>query len=184
MKHDPHWLTLAHEEIERLRPIFGPCLIQAHHVGSTAIPGVMAKPILDFAAEVSDLRELDVRRPQFEAFGYVWRGEFGIPGRRYIRPDDNRVHWHCYAQGSERVHEHLAFRDFLRACPDKAQAYEVAKIDAMAQHDSGRSSYLDEKSPTLESLLVQAVAWVAKRDAGTENCEKADAREHGACSTF
>jgi len=123
----------------------------------------MAKPILDLVAEVTDLTDLDVRRPEFEAIGYVWRGEYGIPGRRYIRPDNNRVHWHCYAQGSERVHEHLVFRDYLRTYPAKAHAYEAAKIDAMAKHDAGSSSYVDEKSPTLEALLAEAAAWAAAR---------------------
>ena len=183
MQHDPDWFKHATEEIESLRPVFGPCLVQAHHVGSTSIPGIMAKPILDLVAEVTDLTDLDARRPEFEAIGYVWRGEYGIPGRRYIRPDNNRVHWHCYAQGSERVHEHLVFRDYLRTCPAKAHAYQAAKIDAMAKHDAGSSSYVDEKSPTLEVLLAEAVAWAAERSAGAKSCDKADAPRNGACPT-
>lgn len=181
-RHDPNWLKLAAEEIENLRPIFGPCLVQAHHVGSTSIPGIMAKPILDLVAEVTDMTELDARRPEFEAIGYVWRGEFGIPGRRYIRPDDNRVHWHCYAAGTERVHEHLAFRDFLRTYPSKAQVYEAAKVDAMAKHEAGGSNYLDEKSPTVEALLVEALAWTAKRGARGEKWRKVGVRHQGANS--
>jgi GrpB-like predicted nucleotidyltransferase (UPF0157 family) len=62
------------------------------------------------------------------------------------------------------VHEHLAFRDFLRTYPSKAQIYEAVKVDAMAKHEAGRSTYLDEKSPTIEALLVEALAWAAKRD--------------------
>lgn len=164
MQHDPAWFKRATGEIESLGPVFGSCLVQAHHVGSTSIPGIMAKPILDFVAEVTDMAELDARRPKFEAIGYVWRGEYGIPGRRYIRPDNNRVHWHCYVADTERVREHLAFRDFLRTCPDKAKVYEAAKVTAMVTHQAGGSNYQDEKSPTIKSLLMEALAWAEKRD--------------------
>src|SRR4051794_38913089 len=94
----------------------GDSLIDIHHIGSTAIPGIHAKCVIDMLAVVDDVRRLDDEaNPRMVALGYEAMGEFGIPERRYFRRDDaagNRTHQvHAFAVGSPDVERHLAFRD-------------------------------------------------------------------------
>ena len=77
--HDPRWALGADLEAKELLAAIGPCLLTVHHIGSTAIPGIHAKPILDLMPVVSCLSELDTRRREIEALGYEWWGELGLP---------------------------------------------------------------------------------------------------------
>ena len=92
---DARWAEEFSRESSVVAGAIGDLLIAMHHIGSTAIPGIHAKPIIDILAVVSDVALLDESRPQMEALGYEAMGEFGISGRRYFRKDDacgNRTH--------------------------------------------------------------------------------------------
>ncbi len=78
--HDPAWIVMAEAEAARLAPAVGETLVAVHHIGSTAIAGIAAKPIVDLMPVVRSLDALEARRRQIEALGYMWRGEFGIRG--------------------------------------------------------------------------------------------------------
>lgn len=137
--HDPDWAVAASIEAAALRAVLGPVLLAVHHVGSTAVPGLAAKPILDLLPVVADLAALDGRRAAVEGLGYVWWGENGLPGRRYATRDDpatgrRRVQLHGYAAGSSEIVRHLAFRDHLRRHPDIAAAYGREKARCLALH--------------------------------------------------
>ena len=124
--HDPAWAGLAAAESERFRGVLGDNLVIAHHIGSTAIPGIRAKPIVDLLPIVRDLAALDAKQAEISALGYVWRGEFGLPGRRFCVLSDpisgrRLFHVHCWQDGSGEVDRHLALRDYLRAHPDRGQ---------------------------------------------------------------
>src|SRR5690242_10560060 len=86
--HDGSWAAGATAEGERLTAALGPVLLAVHHVGSTAIPGIAAKPILDLLPVVVSIDALDERRPDLEVIGYEWWGELGLPGRRYCTRGD------------------------------------------------------------------------------------------------
>ena len=115
---------------ERLR-MLGPVLVTVHHVGSTAVPGLAAKPIIDLMPLMTDLAELDQRRTHIEALGYEWHGEFGMPERRYCTLCDETgkriVQLHFFKVDSPHAKRHLAFRNYLCAHPDVARAYETEK---------------------------------------------------------
>src|SRR5690348_16655931 len=81
--HDPAWAGLAEAESARLAGVLGDNLLTVHHIGSTAIAGIRAKPIVDLLPVVRDLAALDAKEAEMVALGYVWRGEFGLPGRRF-----------------------------------------------------------------------------------------------------
>src|SRR5258705_1255309 len=114
--YDSEWPQMAASHAERLR-VLGSCLVVVHHIGSTAVPGLAAKPIIDLMPLVTDLADLDRQRRQIEALGYAWHGELGIAGRRYCTLcDDGGVrvaHVHFFRADSPQAERHIAFRDYL-----------------------------------------------------------------------
>lgn len=83
MPHDPAWAAQARGHAEALRGALGPILITVHHIGSTSIPGIKAKPVIDLMPIVGSLDALDANAHAVTGLGYDWRGEFGIAGRRF-----------------------------------------------------------------------------------------------------
>ena len=81
--YDPSWPAAYEAEIDRLRAVLDDVIVRTHHIGSTAVPGLAAKPVIDVLLEVRDLDSLDAHDEAMREIGYEPRGEFGIPGRRY-----------------------------------------------------------------------------------------------------
>jgi len=165
--YDPDWPRQAQERIARLR-VLEPVLVAVHHIGSTAVPGLIAKPIIDLMPLVSDLAALDHERGALEALGYRWHGEYGIPERRYctLEIGDRRVaQAHFFTMGSPQAHRHLAFRDYLRAHPGAAASYAAAKRHARDQHPNDSHAYGAAKQPWIDQAEAQALAWYSQRNA-------------------
>ncbi|HEV7693468.1 MAG TPA: GrpB family protein [Hyphomonadaceae bacterium] len=164
--HDPKWAVQAAAESGRLAQAIGPTLIRIEHVGSTSIPGIRAKPTIDLQPIVRCVADLDARQPQVEALGYVWRGEFGIPGRRYcVREKDGRrlFHVHCHQDGHPEIARTLVFRDYLRAHAEEARAYEMLKIACAAAHPDDSHAYSKSKGDWIRACITRAEAWAAAR---------------------
>lgn len=164
--HNPAWADMAAAESARIAAAVGDALIVIHHMGSTAIPGIVAKPIVDLMPVVRSLEALEQRRSEIEALGYRWRGEFGIVGRRYclLERDGKRLfHAHFFAEGHDNIATQLAFRDYLRAHRDEAQAYEAAKHAAAAAHPDNSLRYNDHKSAWIRACQERAKAWAARQ---------------------
>ena len=163
--YDPEWVLKYLRESAAVAEAMGEILVAIHHVGSTAIPGIRAKPIIDMLAEVRDLSGLDARTAQMETLGYEVMGEFGIPGRRYFRkndPDGLRSHQvHAFESGSPQIKRHLAFRDFLRAHPHFAAQYNFLKIQLAERFPNDVSRYTDGKDDFIREVDAKAVMWVA-----------------------
>ena len=160
--HDPQWAEQAAMECDRIRTAAGDTLVAVHHIGSTSIAGIVAKPTIDLLPVVDSLDALEARRGQIEQLGYFWRGEFGIPGRRYcvLERDGRRIfHVHFFAGGSENIARHLAFRDYLRAHRDEALAYEAIKRAAAEAHPHNSLAYNEHKSAWIRACLERALAW-------------------------
>lgn len=158
------WAELAQRESQMFVALLGETLVRIHHVGSTSIPGIWAKPIIDLIPEVRDVAELDQRRELIEQSGYEFWGEYGLPGRRLCLragPGKGRVaNIHCYPTGSPEIARHLAFRDYLRAFPDVAHAYQVEKLRARELHPTDVHAYNDEKNPWIRRTELEALTWV------------------------
>jgi GrpB-like predicted nucleotidyltransferase (UPF0157 family) len=139
-------------------------LVEVHHIGSTAIPTIHAKPIVDLLPVVRSLAETDARRADVEALGYEWWGELGIAGRRYCiltdAPTGRRVaQLHVFELGSEQVARPVTFRNYLLAHPEEARAYEAEKLRALALHPADVNAYNDAKAPWIRACDERAAAW-------------------------
>jgi GrpB-like predicted nucleotidyltransferase (UPF0157 family) len=154
--HDPRWAARYAETAARLAAALAPVPITLHHIGSTAVPGIMAKPIIDMLGEVASLDALDAASPRLVAIGFEAMGEYGIPGRRYFRLNEGGVrshHLHFFATGAPPIARHLAFRDYLIAHPDVAAAYSALKAGLPA------AGYQEAKDPFITTTLADALAW-------------------------
>lgn len=168
--YDPAWP--AHFERER-HALFEalPAVIGAvHHIGSTSVEGLAAKPIIDMLMEVRSLRELDATAESLAALGYEALGEYGIAGRRYFRKGGmRRTHQiHAFATGDENILRHLAFRDYLISNPDVRVRYAELKIGLAASCNNDIDTYCAGKDAFVKhheqrALALRAAEQRAKR---------------------
>ena len=136
--YDPRWPAAFERSAREVRDALGDTLLAIHHIGSTSIPGIHAKPVIDMLPIVNNLQIVDDRAHHLENIGYEPMGEFGIEGRRYFRRDNpagvGTHQVHAFAAGSPHILRHLAFRDYLRAHTEVAQEYSQLKQQLAALH--------------------------------------------------
>jgi GrpB-like predicted nucleotidyltransferase (UPF0157 family) len=150
-------------EAKAIERAIGCGTIQLHHIGSTAIPGILAKPIIDLLGTVSTLSWVDAKAYGLENLGYEGMGPHGIEGRRYFRKFDGSGtrthHLHVFAEDSEHVERYLAFRDYLIAHPTVAKEYSALKERLASGKVPVRGVYNDGKDPFVSRVSRQAVDW-------------------------
>lgn len=162
--HSPAWAGMAASEAVRLKEALGAMLVVVHHIGSTSIPGILAKPIVDLVPVVDDHAHLDAATPRMEALGYRAFGEFGLPGRRYfwrVVPATGKraFQLHCYEEGAAEIERHLAFPAYLRAHPEIAKDYETEKRRAAALHPDNTLDYNAAKNDWIKRTERDALLW-------------------------
>ena len=135
--------------------------IWIHHIGSTAVNGLAAKPIIDILLEVEGIEFLDRFNEVFESIGYECKGEFGILGRRYFQKGgDSRSHQiHAFKKNSDNAIRHLAFKEYLIAHPEVAKSYEDLKLDVAKKCNNDIGAYCDGKNEFIKTYEQHAVAW-------------------------
>lgn len=156
------WTELFEDEKKMLEEVFSPAETEIYHIGSTSVPGLSAKPIIDILLAADSLEEIEKVTPAIVAAGYEAKGENGIPRRRYFQKSENgirKVHLHSYEKGSPELHRHLVFRDYLRAHPDEAKRYAEVKERAAGKHEFDIESYIEEKAPLVKELEQKALQW-------------------------
>lgn len=159
---DPDWPAQAQAEADRWRALKLPGLIAIHHIGSTSVAGLPAKPIIDLLPEFESIEALDNHQETLQSLGYEWMGEFGLPGRRYLRLDDpdtgkRLFQAHCYQQGSAEIRRHLAFRDALRNNAPLRAAYTSVKAKCAALHPGDHRAYGACKSDWIDKAERKAL---------------------------
>lgn len=159
------WKSAYEREATAISCILAGNLVEIHHIGSTSVPGLMAKPIIDIMPVVSRLSLVDACNPAFAALGYECMGEFGIPGRRYFRKGGyHRTHQvHIFEVSNQTdIRRHLAVRDYLRAHPGVAQEYGRWKQAIALAHPNDIEGYCDAKAPFMQRLQADALQWYQK----------------------
>jgi GrpB-like predicted nucleotidyltransferase (UPF0157 family) len=162
---DPAWPAKYECEAQLLRAALNDIDVEVHHIGSTAIRGIMAKPVIDILLEVQGLGLLDARILSICKLGYESMGEFGIPGRRYFRKTSSegvRTHQvHSFERGCANARRHLAFRDFMNSHPDAAREYSSLKLRLASAFPDDMRAYVSGKDSFVKRHESLALAWIA-----------------------
>lgn len=158
--YDPVWSELFESEAAALTEIFGETVLRWHHIGSTSVPGLAAKPVIDILGELHAPEEADTFDAAMRAAGYEPKGENGIPGRRFYsrtRNGERSHHVHLFRADSADVTRHLQFRDYLRAHPEKAETYGRLKLELAKRFPFDIEAYIAGKSPLVRELEAEAL---------------------------
>ncbi len=158
----PDWAWLADLEADRWVSALGEAVVSVHHIGSTAVPNLAARPVIDLLVEMSPRVHPDSLRPAVEAMGYLWLGEHGQPHSRLCRRDATKnvqlpVQARIWASGAREIRSHLAFRDALRADPLLAAGYESRKRHCASLHMDDADAYDRCKSAWIETVEANAL---------------------------
>ncbi len=164
--YSPQWPDLFEQEREILATIFEDTGSRIEHVGSTAVPNLGAKPIIDMMIGVPDLKIAEERIPELAAqgYGYVPAYEKELPQRRYFRKPSQvprSHHLHCVLLEGEYWRNHLAFRDHLRQHEEAPREYFELKKRLSGKHGRNRTAYLEGKSDFIASILAKATGKTA-----------------------
>lgn len=161
--HDPKWRDAFAEEKEQIWQVFGGDVVAIHHIGSTAIPSIYAKPIIDLLVEVKAIAKIDRCNPSMVALGYKAIGEFGIPGRRFFRKNSaagvRTHHVHTFEVDNPEVEKHLAFRDYMIVHSEDAQKYSALKRELAKNYPYDINSYMDGKHEFIQQMNAKAAKW-------------------------
>ena len=159
--YDPSWPQRFWEERDRLCGALGEAALAIWHIGSTSVPGLAAKPVVDVLVAARSLEEVDAAEPRMRELGYECLGEFGIPGRRYFRKGgDERTHQvHVFDAGDrENIARHLALCDYLRSHEDARDEYAALKRSLGRRFPYDIEGYCDGKDRYVRALEARALA--------------------------
>jgi GrpB-like predicted nucleotidyltransferase (UPF0157 family) len=164
VNHNPRWAESFAEEKSALEVALDGVAIAIHHIGSTAVAGLAAKPILDILVEINHLDELNTRTSALESLGYRGKGENGMPGRRYFQKGGARRshHLHVFLTGDPHLVRHLAFRDYLTAHPNVKDEYARLKKTLAGVYRDSPKDYQEGKSEFVRQHQELALRWFSR----------------------
>ncbi len=163
VEYDSRWPTLFAEEAARVWQVLGKELVvEIEHIGSTAVPGLAAKPIIDLMVGVHSLEKAQLAIPALEALGYVYWLEDPRPGRMFFVKGmppygRGRTHHIHIVEAYGEFWQRKLFRDYLRAHPDEAKRYEALKRDLAARFPKDREGYTDGKAEYIQAVMEKAL---------------------------
>jgi GrpB-like predicted nucleotidyltransferase (UPF0157 family) len=158
-EYDPEWPRLFEREEARIRGALGAAAVAIEHTGSTSVPGLAAKPVIDITLVVEDTTEEDSYVPALEAAGYVLRiREPDWYEHRLFKGPDTNVNLHVFSRGCEEIERMTRFRDWLRANEDDRELYLRTKRELAARDWKFVQNYADAKSAVVQEILGRALA--------------------------
>lgn len=167
VEYDSEWEKKFKAEAKEIKRILGKNCVEVHHIGSTAVKGMKAKPVIDIMPVVKDLSLVDGHNAEFEAFGYECMGEYEIPGRRFYRKggDQRTYHIHIFERSNKTdISRHIALRDYLRSHPEDAKAYAQLKTKLAEEFTYDNDGYCDGKDAFVKELEEKAIIWKKKQE--------------------
>ncbi|HSD48781.1 MAG TPA: GrpB family protein [Actinomycetota bacterium] len=172
--YDPTWPMVFEDLRARLAPALVGIATSIEHVGSTAVPGLAAKPIIDMDVVVPDAALVPAAIARLETLGYVHQGDLGISGREAFRPPIGGPYHHLYVvvEGTRPHRDHVDLRDYLRRHPDEAARYATRKQEVAHLLQTNREAYLTAKAGLVEEMLVQARGTVEETFHGREHRDR------------
>lgn len=159
--HDPGWAEAYRVHERRIRAALGPAAVQVEHIGSTSVPGLAAKPIIDVLVTVEDITAEEDYLEQLVAAGYPLRVR--EPGHRLVRTPERDVHVHVLQVGDQAATDYLLFRDRLRSSPEDRELYECTKRALVERDWASMDAYADAKTEVV--LAIKDRARAAAQDA-------------------
>jgi GrpB-like predicted nucleotidyltransferase (UPF0157 family) len=157
-EYDPKWPRLYEREAERIGHALGPKMLRIEHVGSTSVPGLAAKPLIDIVLVVADTTDEAAYVPQLEAACYVLRiREPDWFEHRLFKGPDTNVNVHTFSEGCDEIDRMVGFRDWLRTHDDDRDLYLAAKRELAQREWKYVQNYADAKSAVVREILVRAL---------------------------
>jgi GrpB-like predicted nucleotidyltransferase (UPF0157 family) len=158
--HNPAWKTMYEKEARKIKNIFE-APVKIYHIGSTAINGIKAKPVIDILVGVLDINGVDKNNQEMKKLGYVAKGENGIAGRRYFQKGEpqHTYHVHVFETGNKEISRHLNFRDYLNSHPEEAEKYSLLKEKLAKKYRYDASGYTKNKSEHIKQIDKKAKIW-------------------------
>ncbi|QHA90904.1 GrpB family protein [Bacillus sp. N1-1] len=155
------WRELFLLEARKIEQVYGDNMIEIHHIGSTAVEGLKAKPVIDLLPVVNDLTLVDQKNPEMKKLGYESLGENGLTGRRFFRKggDQRSHHVHLYEKGNPDIDRHLAFRDYLIAHPEDRLRYGEKKAKLAERYPNDMEAYIMGKDSLVKEIEMKALDW-------------------------
>jgi GrpB-like predicted nucleotidyltransferase (UPF0157 family) len=135
--------------------------MEIHHIGSTSIPNIKAKPVIDIMIVVNDIEKVDQVNDKMIELGYEPKGEFGIKNRRFFQKGgNNRTHHvHVFQKGDSEVEKHINFRDYMRSHPKEAKNYSMLKDRLSDKYKYNIEKYIEGKNDFIKEIDKKAKKW-------------------------
>jgi GrpB-like predicted nucleotidyltransferase (UPF0157 family) len=156
-EYDPTWAELFESERQVLAGIFGGGAVAIEHVGSTSVPGLSAKPIVDVLIGLRQLALTDAQIEAMGGLGYEYLGDHGLPGRLFFKKEPRTHHVHVVEHGGPHWERQLVFRDALRSDPEERRRYDAFKR-RLAAEGHPRDVYTELKTPFIREIEARARA--------------------------
>lgn len=156
--YDPAWPQMYAREEERIRTALGDRALQVEHVGSTSVPGLIAKPCIDILLVVADAGDDSAYAPDLARAGYVLRISEDIDGwgpHRVFKGSEINLNLHVLSDGSSEIHQFIAFRNWLRSHPEDRERYAGAKRELAARHWGCMQDYADAKDDVVNEIKIR-----------------------------
>ncbi|MGG1687228.1 GrpB family protein [Pseudalkalibacillus sp. NRS-1564] len=159
------WRELFLLEAQKLERVYGDNMIEVHHIGSTAVEGLKAKPVIDIMPVVKDLSLVDQKNEYMKELGYEALGENGLTGRRFFRKggDQRSHHVHLYELGNPDIDHHLAFRDYLMEHRSDRLQYGQTKAELAMRYPEDMEAYIDGKDSLVKEIEEKALDWYVSK---------------------
>jgi GrpB-like predicted nucleotidyltransferase (UPF0157 family) len=168
VQYDPLWASVFEDLKQVIKSQLGDLAVAVEHVGSTSVPGLAAKPIIDLDVVLASITNMPSVILLLGELGYFHQGDLGIIGREAFGRDANDVprlgkprqwplhHLYVCPQDSQELRRHIILRDYLRANPTEASKYETLKRQLASQHRYDIDGYVDGKSAFIETILARS----------------------------